>query len=59
MEPTITVTDVPAPANQDDRLQPDPIQPRADVNMQEAYPFNAGTYTSNYLVFGGGLTTWF
>jgi long-chain fatty acid transport protein len=42
-----------------DRKQPDPIQPKIVEAGQVESPYNAGTYTSGYVLFSTGVTLWF
>jgi long-chain fatty acid transport protein len=39
-----------------DRESPDPVQPLADKALQVESPFNAGTYSQNYVLFSLGAT---
>lgn len=43
----------------DDREFPDPIQPLEGQLNQKQNPYNAGDYSSGYLLFSLGVTTWF
>lgn len=42
-----------------DRQGPDPINPVQNANTQLENPVNQGTYTSHYLMFMLGVSTWF
>jgi long-chain fatty acid transport protein len=56
-EPTITVTNVPlANTSVPNRVQPDPAQPLHVASAQDYYPYNAGTYTSSYVIGELGVT---
>jgi long-chain fatty acid transport protein len=43
----------------DDRDAPDPVQPLEGRLNQKQNPFNAGDYSSGYIMFSLGVTTWF
>ncbi|MEZ4366787.1 MAG: outer membrane protein transport protein [Kofleriaceae bacterium] len=43
----------------DERTGPDPIVPTAVLTAQDESPFNAGRYSSHYLLFMLGVSTWF
>jgi hypothetical protein len=41
-----------------DRAQPDPVQPLFDAGGQFQSPFNAGDYSSGYVMLSLGVTVW-
>lgn len=42
-----------------ERTGPDPLQPLREADEQQQSPFNAGTYSSHYVLLGLGITAWF
>ena len=42
-----------------ERENPDPIQPLVNAALQSQSPFNGGSYSSGYLMFSLGFSTWF